>query len=216
MLIHPWDAALSEAEWRSFVRASDRFGILAVPNGLEAPVLLPTHFTLLENEILVHFARPNSALKLIEEAKEVSLILIGDYAFINNQWRVKEGIPKEEGVPTSYYSAVNFIGNPTVIHDAEGIAEVLKAQMADFEPEGGHAPIDPAVAPYGPMLSGIRAVRIQIKRVEAKFKYDDHKPAELRVYVSEQLEKRNQHQDKAAAQHQRERLNRIGEWKPQG
>jgi transcriptional regulator len=214
MLIHPWDAALSTEEWQGFVRASGRFGVLAVPNGLEAPVLLPTHFTLLQEEILLHFARPNSAIKLIDEAQEVSLILIGDFAFINNQWRAKEGIPKAEGVPTSYYSAVNFIGIPTVIHDDEGIAEVLREQMKDFEPEGGHAEIDPSVSPYGPMLSGVRAVRIKLTKVEAKFKYDDHKPVDLRIHVAGELAKRNQHQDREAAKHQRERLAQIGEWKP--
>lgn len=32
MLIHPWDAALDEAEWRNWLAGTERFGILAVNN----------------------------------------------------------------------------------------------------------------------------------------------------------------------------------------
>jgi transcriptional regulator len=44
MLIHPWDAAISESEWRDWLAGHD-FGQLAVSdpdNG--APHLIPTHF----------------------------------------------------------------------------------------------------------------------------------------------------------------------------
>jgi hypothetical protein len=44
MLIHPWDAAISETEWRDWLAGHD-FGRLAVndpDNG--APHVIPTHF----------------------------------------------------------------------------------------------------------------------------------------------------------------------------
>jgi transcriptional regulator len=32
MLIHPWDAALDTAEWKDWLAATDRFGMLVVNN----------------------------------------------------------------------------------------------------------------------------------------------------------------------------------------
>ncbi len=61
MLIHPWDASLDAAEWQEWLATTDRFGVLAVNNidPSQAPVLIPMHFTLARDELLVHLARPN-------------------------------------------------------------------------------------------------------------------------------------------------------------
>ena len=106
MLIHPWDAALEPAEWQAWVRSTDRFGMLAVNNldPAEAPLVVPTHFTLADEELLVHLARPNPVWPHLEAAAEVRLAVVGDYAYIPTYWRAKAGGPDEDGVPTSYYS----------------------------------------------------------------------------------------------------------------
>ena len=214
MFIQPFDGALSEAEWRHWIETGGKFGVLAVPHSEpgKAPVMVPTHFTLAGNEILMHLNRANSALKLLESGNPVSLSVVGDYAFIHNQWRAKPGIPVEEGVPTSYYAAVNFALKPTVISTDEGLLEILHAQMKDMQPDGGYAALDAKAAPYGPLLSSIRGVRLQIIEVEAKFKYDDHKPVAHREHVIEQLDQRNAGLDAGAADQQQRRLDLIGEW----
>ena len=43
--------------------------------------------------------------------------MIGDYAYIPTYWRAKAGGPDEDGVPTSYYAAVQFVCRPTVVDD---------------------------------------------------------------------------------------------------
>jgi transcriptional regulator len=60
MLIHPWDAALDTTEWRDWLASTDRFGILAVNNldPTRAPVVLPLHFTLAGDELLIHLPGP--------------------------------------------------------------------------------------------------------------------------------------------------------------
>ena len=58
MLIHPWDAAISDTEWRDWPAGHD-FGQLAVNdphNG--APHVIPTHFAADGDTLLVHLARP--------------------------------------------------------------------------------------------------------------------------------------------------------------
>jgi len=214
MLIHPWDAALDPAEWQDWLASTDRFGLLAVNNldPAQAPIMLPTHFTAAGDELLIHLARPNPVWPHLEVAIEVRLAVIGDYAYIPTHWRAKAGGPDEDGVPTSYYSAVQFVCRPTVVDDPQNKAEILAAQLADFQPEGGHASVAVDAEPYGRMLPGIRGVRLAVLRVEAKFKYDDHNPVEHRERVIGRLEQRGHGLDRGAASQQRRRLAAIGDW----
>ena len=116
-------------------------------------------------------------------------------------------------MPTSYYTSVQFVCRPTVVDDPEDKAEILTAQLADFQPEGRHAPVAVDAAPYGRMLSGIRGVRLSVLRVDAKFKYDDANPVEHRERVVNNLEQRGHGLDAGAAAQQRRRLAAIGDWR---
>jgi len=214
MLIHPWDAALDPAEWKDWLAHTDRFGMLVVNNldPAEAPLALPTHFTVAGDELLVHLARPNPVWRHLEAAAEVRLAVIGDYAYIPTHWRAKAGGPDEDGVPTSYYTAVQFVCRPSVVDDPQGKAELLTAQLADFQPEGGHATVAVDAEPYGRMLSGIRGVRLAVLRVDAKFKYDDSNPVDHRERVIGYLGERDRGLDAGAARQQQRRLAAIGDW----
>ena len=77
MLVHPFDSAMSEQEWRDWIAAGSRFGTLAVSGASgEAPVMVPTHFTLIGDEILMHLHRANSALPLLANSSRVSFSVI--------------------------------------------------------------------------------------------------------------------------------------------
>lgn len=215
MLIHPWDSAIDEVEWREWLDGSERFAVLVVNNldPASAPIVVPTHFTVDHDQILLHLARPNPVWAHLERAPEVRLALTSDDAYIPSYWRAKAGGRDEDGVPTSYYSALQFVCAPRIIDAPEEKVEILRAQLADMQPEGGHAPVDVSAAPYGRMLAGIRGIQLQIVRVEAKFKYDDHNPEEHRKRVSSRLEDRDRGHDARAAAQQRRRLAAIGEWR---
>jgi transcriptional regulator len=176
-------------------------------------VVVPTHFTVASDELLVHLARPNPVWVHLEAATEVRLALVGDYAYIPTDWRAKAGGADEDGVPTSYYTAVQFVCRPTVVDDPQGKVDILAAQLADFQPEGGHATVAVDAPPYGRMLPGIRGVRLAVLRVDAKFKYDDANPVEHRERVIDRLEQRGHGLDARAAAQQRRRLAAIGDWK---
>lgn len=139
--------------------------------------------------------------------------MAGDYAYVPTYWRAKAGGPDEDGVPTSYYTSVQFVCRPTVVDDPEDKAEILAAQLADFQPEGRLAPVAVDTAPYGRMLAGIRGVRLTVLRVDAKFKYDDANPVEHRERVIAHLEQRGHGLDARAAAQQRRRLAAIGDWR---
>jgi transcriptional regulator len=214
MLIHPWDAALDAEEWQDWLTTTERFGMLAVNNldPAQAPVLVPTHFSHTGEELLLHLARPNPVWPHLEAATEVRLAMVGDYAYIPSYWRAKAGGPDEDGVPTSYYTAVQFVCRPTVVDDPEAKAAILRTQLADLQPEGLHAEVAADGPPYGRMLPGIRGLRLAVLRVDAKFKYDDHNPVEHRERVIDRLNERDHALDTRAAAQQRRRLAAIGDW----
>jgi transcriptional regulator len=215
MLVHPWDGPVDAAEWQEWVAATDRFGVLVVNNAdpAQAPLVVPTHFTLAGPEILMHLARPNPVWPHLEAAAEVRVVLTDDYAYVPGHWRAAPDVPAADGVPTSYYSSVQFVCGPTVVDDPAGKVEILTAQLGDLQPEGGHAVVAADHGPYARMLPGIRGLRLAVHRVEAKFKYDDQKPVGLRERVSRALDDRGHGLDPAAARQQRRRLAEIGEWR---
>ena len=116
-------------------------------------------------------------------------------------------------MPTSYYATVQFVCRPTVVDDPNDKAELLTAQLADFQPEGRHAEVAVDSPPYGRMLSGIRGIRMDVLRVEAKFKYDDHNPVDHRERVIGLLGQRAHGLDSGAALQQRRRLDAVGDWR---
>lgn len=215
MLIQPWDAGLDTSEWQSWIAEGHDFGQLGV-NGLPGrpPTVVPTHFTSDGEHLLVHLARPNPVWEAIEHDPHVILTVIGDYAFIPGPWRAKPDIPATEGVPTSYYTAVQFTCRAHIVDDPEAKAELLRRQLAHFQPDGDHAAVAVGEPPYGRMLSGIRGLRLEVTDVRAKFKYDDQKPVEHRTAVAEHLTERGEGLDVPTARQQRRRLDRIGPWKP--
>ncbi|WP_406320163.1 FMN-binding negative transcriptional regulator [Streptomyces sp. NBC_01637] len=215
MFIQPWDAALSEAEWQTWIADGHNFGQLSV-NGLpgQPPAVVPTHFTTDGSDLLIHLARPNPVWKAIEHDPHVTFTVIGDYAFIPGPWRAKPGTEPTDGVPTSYYAAVQFTCRAHLVDDPEAKAELLRRQLAHFQPDGDHAPVAVDQPPYGRMLSGIRGLRLEVTDVRAKFKYDDHKSVEQRADVADRLTARGHGLDLPTARQQRRRLDCLGPFKP--
>ncbi|KUL51958.1 transcriptional regulator [Streptomyces sp. NRRL F-4489] len=208
MLIHPWDAPTDDAEWQEWLAAHD-FGQLAV-NGLpgEPPCVQPLHFAYdpARREAVTHLARPNPLWPALQERPTVLLSVVDDYTFIPGPWQAEEDGPPENGVPTSFYAAVQLICTAHVVDDPEAKAELLQRQTTHFQPEGGSAPVVAGQAPYGRMLSGIRGLRLEVLEVRAKFKYGGKRSESVQHRISDRLAERDGPGDAAARRHQQRRL----------
>jgi transcriptional regulator len=215
VLIHPWDAALDDAEWQRWLADGRDFGQLVVngPAG-RPPIALPTHFCVDGAVLLVHLARPNPVWPALLAGPVVLFSVVDDDAYVPSTWRARAGGPDEDGVPTSYYAAVQLTCRAEVVDDPEGKAELLRRQLAHFQPAGDHAAVAVGQPPYGRMLAGIRGLRLHVQSVAAKFKYDDHNPQAHRVSVAERLDERGRGRDAGAAAQQRRRLEQPGAWRP--
>ncbi|RGA03018.1 FMN-binding negative transcriptional regulator [Microbispora triticiradicis] len=202
MLIHPWDAA-SEEEALAFVRASEFGHLIASGRGRDVPVVVPTQFLLADaSTVLLHLARPNPVWAAIEENPAVLLSLAGDWAYVRGAWKVlpDSGEDPRLGIPTTYYAAVQLVCHAEIVDDAEGKAEILRAQLARLD--DGLA--DPAE--HRRSLPGIRGLRLAIQKIDGKFKYGGNVDEAHRRYVAERLAERGGPGDEAARGHLLRRL----------
>ncbi|MEU0118058.1 FMN-binding negative transcriptional regulator [Streptomyces bobili] len=203
MLVHPWDAPRDDAEWQRWLAVRD-FGQLVV-NGLpgDPPWVQPLHFAYDADrgEAVTHLARPNPLWTALEADPQVVLSVVDDYAYVPGPWQAPPHAPPEHGTPTSLYAAVQLRCTAHLVDDPDDKAALLNRQMGHFQPEGGSARVAAGEVPYGPLLSGIRGIRLEVGGVRAKFKYAGHRPAETRERIAAGLAERGGPGDAAAREH---------------
>jgi transcriptional regulator len=202
MLIHPWDAGVSESEWVQFVRSQGFGQLIAAGRNRDVPVVVPTQFALPSpTEVLLHLARPNPIWPALAENPAVVLSVAGDWSYIPTAWKAIGDEDPRMGIPTTYYAAVQLIADAIVVDDDAGKAAILREQLQVTEPDGGAA--DPLE--HGRRLAGIRGLRLAIRDVRAKFKYGGNADDPHRAEVARHLIERSGPGDAAALEHLRRR-----------
>lgn len=202
MLIRDWDRPIDDGEWRAFVVANAFGHLVATGRDRTVPVVVPTQFVLGDAEVVLHLARPNPIWEAIDENPTVVLSIAGDWAYVPSAWKTIGDEDPRRGIPTTYYAAVQITGAAVVVDDPEGIAEILRRQLGDLQPE--METVDPSE--HGARLRAIRGLRIPIDQVQAKFKYGANVDEAHRRAVHEQLLERAGPGDAAAARHLERRL----------
>ncbi|MCH0541019.1 FMN-binding negative transcriptional regulator [Streptomyces sp. MUM 203J] len=214
MLIHPWDAARDDSEWREWLGHHD-FGQLAVNGPADGPPWVqPLHFRYDSEpgpygEVVTHLARPNPLWRDLEARPRVTLSVVDDYAFVPGPWAAPPEDPPEHGTPTSFYSAVQLVCTAHIVDDPAAKAELLNRQVDHFQPEGGSARVAVDEGPYSRRLPGLRALRLEVTGVRAKFKYGANKPEAVGDRIAAGLAARGAPLDAAAHAQQRRRRARA-------
>ena len=185
MLIHPWDAATSDEEWRTWLTAQS-VGTLVCPSD-DLPVVTPTHFVWDGEHVLLHLARPNPALAAIAVRPRVLFSVHGNWAYVPSHAKVLPDQDPTLGIPTSYYAAVRLACTAELL-EGEELLDLLRTQLAGFEPGSGVA--DPSV--HERRLPGIRGVRLTPTEVQAKFKYGGNVDDAHRAVVADHLQAHGQ------------------------
>ena len=202
MLVHPWDAPIDDAEWRTWLSAHD-FGQLIVPGrDRDLPVVVPTHFVY-DGALTVrlHLARPNPVWAALAERPRALLTVVDDYAYVPASWQAEPGTPPEEGIPTSYYATVQLSCDVRVTDDREEEAAILREQMAHFEPDGGYVVPSVDAEHVRRRLPAIRGVELTVTSVRAKFKFGGNKKPAHRELLAGHLAGRDGPGDAAAREH---------------
>lgn len=206
VLIRDWDRPIDEAEWRAFVTANAFGHLVAGGRDRTVPVVVPTQFVLDADEVVLHLARPNPIWEAIAEHPTVVLSVAGDWAYVPSEWKAVGDEDPRRGIPTTYYAAVQITGEAVVVDDPDEIAEVLRRQLGDLQPEMDA--VDPVE--HGARLRAIRGLRIAVDDVRAKFKYGANVDDAHRRAVHERLLARGGPGDASAARHLERRLGADG------
>jgi len=195
MLIHRHDEPLTDSEWRDFLKTHD-FGDFIVPGAptRDLPVVVPTHFIWDgDKTVLLHLARANPVWEAIAERPRALLSVFGAYAYVPGHWN-----QDEYGVPTSYYAAVQLACDIEPTDDDAALAKILEAQLAHFQPEGKHAPVEPGENRYAKQFGAIRGLQLTVTDVRAKFKFGGNRTQQHRDVVAENLGERGRGLDREA------------------
>ena len=158
MFIHGWDRPVDDAEWQDFV-ARHRFGeLVAAGRDRDLAVVVPTQFVMVDDEVLIHLLAANPIWAAIEENPNVVLAVSGDWAFVPSNWKTIDDEDPVMGIPTTYYGSVQITGAARIVAEPDGVAEVLRTQLAVLQPEVTVA--DPT--DHGARLRAIRALRLTV------------------------------------------------------
>ncbi len=205
MLIHPWDSA-TPAEAVAALRQLG-FGQLVVPGiDRDLPVVVPTQYLVVQDEplrIILHLARPNPVWAALAERPRCLLAVAGDWAYVPSHWKAVGDEDPLLGIPTTYYAAVQVEADVEVVDHADGLADLLRQQLADLQPDTPVA--DPGVAHHR-ALPGIRGLVLHVTAVRGKLKYGGNVDAAHRLAVADRLLDRSGPDDAAATEHLLRRL----------
>jgi transcriptional regulator len=207
VLVHPWDASIDDDEWRGWLLRHDFGQLIAPGDGRDLPVVVPTHFLYDgATTVRLHLAKPNPVWAALRERPRALLTVVDDYTYVPSDWQAAPGTPPELGVPTSYYATVQLSCDVEVVGDPAATAEILRAQLAHFEPAGGYLEPDATQEHYRRRLPGIRGLVLTVTGVRAKFKYGGNKEPVHRQLLAEHLAERDGPADAAAREHLLRRL----------
>jgi transcriptional regulator len=153
------------------------------------PFVVPAHFSYDgDATIRLHLARDNPVWEALDEHAAAVMAVVDAYAFIPSYWSE----PEPYGVGTSYYAAVQAIGECRPVDDPAELAALLKVQLGDMQPEGGQdPPLDASDPGYLRMLKRIRGIEMTVTEVRAKFKFGGNKPEERRIQIAQRLAERD-------------------------
>ena len=106
-------------------------------------------------------------------------VFSGPHAYISPTWYEAEHV-----VPTWNYTAVHVYGTARVIHDRDALFQIVQQSVAFYEaafPQPWKIPADETFLDR--LLTQIVGFRIEIERLEGKFKLNQNHPPERREKV---------------------------------
>jgi len=130
-----------------------------------------------------HMARANPHWQDLE-GQQVLVVFSGPHAYISPTWYEAENV-----VPTWNYVAVHAYGAVHLVQDAESLTPILAATVATYEramPKPWN--LESSTEYVQKLLQAIVGFRIEINRLEGKWKLNQNQPVERRQKVARVLE----------------------------
>jgi transcriptional regulator len=143
--------------------------------------------------LLGHMARANPQWRA---EGEVMAVFSGPHAYVSPSWYEEEGT-----VPTWNYVAVHAYGTFHVVEDRDGVLDILRRSVRSYEgPRPAPWIFDETEAHVEKMLRAIVGFRIDITRLEGKWKLSQNHSVERRRRVQRALEAQGDEGSRAVAE----------------
>ena len=137
-------------------------------------------------------------------------IFAGPHVYVSPTWYESENM-----VPTWNYTAVHVYGTMRIVEDEAGLATIV-GDMVRFYEQSMPMPwtFDDRTTYMQRMLSQIVGIRIEIERLEGKFKLNQNRTVEQRQRVVAELERRDDENSAGIAALMRATLRRTTRMRP--
>jgi transcriptional regulator len=197
------------AKLHEFIRRSS----FAVLTSQGEDGLIASHLPLLldadagpHGHLLGHMARANPQWR--DLWGEVLAIFSGPHAYVSPSWYEEGGT-----VPTWNYVAVHAYGSFQVVEERDSLLAILRRSVSTYEsPRSQPWAFDESAPHVEMMLKAIVGFRIEITRLEGKWKLSQNHPEGRRRKVIRALETRPDEDSQEIARLMREGNGREGSW----
>jgi transcriptional regulator len=144
--------------------------------------------------LIGHMARANPQWKE-SEGREALALFSGPHVYVSPTW-----YDAVEVVPTWNYIAVHVYGKLTLIHDPQALLDIVRSTVQLYE-AGFPKPweLNASVDFVEKLLRQIVGFRIEISRIEGKWKLNQNQPVERRQRVIRNLKDRTDEDSLAIA-----------------
>jgi transcriptional regulator len=187
---------------------SHSFGLLvSTQDGVTVATHLPL---LLERDagphgcLVGHVARANPQWQGLD-GQQVLVVFSGPHVYVSPSWYESENV-----VPTWNYVAVHAYGTCRLVEDTDALTRILAASVATFE-RSMPSPwfLDTGTPYFQKLVRGVVGFRVEISRLEGKWKLNQNHPQERREKVIRILERSEDKDAKEIARLMAERLSQV-------
>lgn len=165
---------LDKAEYGTLALSVDNF-----------PYAVPLNFVRINEVIYFHGALKNRKMKMLEQNPRVSFSVVENYALIDSDFSSTEGLACPA---TQFFKSVSIDGLASLVTPRDEKAKVFEGLMKKLQPKGGYRPFSDRE--YDIAIKATAVVKIEIKKLECKFKFGQHLSEERFEMILSHLQKR--------------------------
>jgi transcriptional regulator len=173
MYIPPFNRVEDRQSINAFIHAHGFATLITSDRGKIYASHLPVLFDEDANVLRSHMARANEQWKHFADGAEILCIFHGPHAYISPSW-----YEMQHTVPTWNYAVVHVYGKPSIVDEAQ-LKRIVLDTTAKYEsslPKPWTIPL--SEKEFDGMLKAIVGFKIDIARVEAKFKVGQNRSRE--------------------------------------
>jgi transcriptional regulator len=173
MYIPPLNRIQDRQAINAFIHAHGFATVITNSDGRTVASHLPVLFDEESNVLRSHMARANEQWKQFASDHEVLCVFSGPHAYISPSW-----YEQQHTVPTWNYAVVHVYGKPSIVDEAQ-LKQIVLDTTAKYEsgmPQPWKIPL--SEKEIGQMLKAIIGFKIDVERVEAKFKLGQNRSQE--------------------------------------